>query len=268
MTGMVADAELLGRLIFATNLSIEETTEAALALGKTSAAVASGILIQSYPKAGNEELAQCILMGLAERPFHQTQTFFRDMLANPAEQATRKKDVLEALGQMDTVRDQFFVPYLESTDAEIRRGAYLGIGKLTESSLGHRLLLCLQKETDSMARADLYEALSLKDSGNPVLLSQLAVSEQEMDTRLIAAKALAKSLQGTPAGDPSTVAFEKNWIPELTRVVLGASRSQSAQAFAALLMCRESPSTREAFSKIAQESTSATIREMALKSLD
>jgi hypothetical protein len=189
------------------------------------------------------------------------------MLANPEETSARKKDALEALGQMDSVRDAFFLPYMESADAEVRRGAYLGIGKLSESTLGYRLLQSLQKETDLLARANLYEALSAKDAGNPLLLNQFASAESSPEIRLLAAKALARSIQNAPPQDPGRVLFEKTWIPELLQLVLGGGRQDRAQAFQALLIAPQSPSSKEALSRIAEESQVPAIQSHAARAL-
>jgi hypothetical protein len=48
-------------------------------------------------------------------------------VGNGTESSSRKKDVLEALGQFDSVPDAFFLSYLESPDLEVRRGAYQGV---------------------------------------------------------------------------------------------------------------------------------------------
>jgi hypothetical protein len=267
LTGSALDVQFLGQLIFNPDFAIEETTEAALALGKAPVPAASGILIQAYSKTTHEELVQCILIGLAERPFQQTQTFFQMLLANPSESSARKKDALEALGQMDAVRDPFFLQYLESADAEVRRGAYLGIGKLSESALGNRLLLCLQKETDSAARDDLYEALSLKNSGNASLLTQIASAEADPNTRLLAAKALSRNLQDTHPQDPCFLSFEKTWVPELLQVVLTGGQSERSQALMALLMFPRCESSRAALEKIVRESQVSAIRDHAARAL-
>lgn len=267
LTGSAADVQFLGQLIFQPDFAIEETTEAALALGKAPVHAASGILIQAYSKTTHEELAQCILVGLAERPFEQTQTFFQMLLANPAESSARKKDALEALGQMDAVRDSFFLQYLDSADAEVRRGAYLGIGKLAESALGNRLLLSLQRETDSAARDDLYEALSLKNSGNASLLYQIASAEADLNTRLLAAKALSRSLQGTHPQDPSFLSFEKIWVPELLQAALTGGQSERSQALLALVMCPRCGGSTAALEKIARESPVPAIRDHAARAL-
>lgn len=267
LTGSAADVQFLGQLIFQPDFAIEETTEAALALGKAPVHAASGILIQAYSKTTHEELAQCILVGLAERPFQQTQTFFQMLLANPAESSARKKDALEALGQMDAVRDSFFLQYLDSADAEVRRGAYLGIGKLAESALGNRLLLSLQRETDSAARDDLYEALSLKSSENAFLLNQIASAEADSNTRLLAAKALSRSLQGTHPQDSSFLSFEKNWVPELLQAALTGGQSERSQALLGLVMCPRCGGSTAALEKIARESPVPAIRDHAARAL-
>jgi hypothetical protein len=254
-------------MLFKPGLPIEETTEAALALGDSAAATVAGILIQAYPKAASEELAQCILLGLAKRPFSQSEPFFRQMLANPLESSYRKKEALEALGQFDSVRDQFFLPFVESPDVEVRRGAYQGLGKLREGQPGVRLMESLQKEQDEAARADLYEVLSLKEVGNPALLNELAMAEKDPAIRLMAGRAVAQSLQSLDARDPRVVAFERTWVPELTERALGGGTSLGVQAVFGLMAAQRLESARLALTRVAENAPEPKVRGVARNAL-
>jgi hypothetical protein len=151
--------------------------------------------------------------------------------------------------------------------AEVRRGAYLGISKLDESALGNRLLLCLQKEADSVARDDLYEALSLKRSGNASLLTQIASAEADPNTRLLAAKARSRSLQDTHPQDPSFSSFEKNWAPKLLQAALTGRQSGRYQDLVALLMLPRCNASQPALKKIARESQISAMRNQAARAL-
>jgi HEAT repeat protein len=142
-TGREEDAQTIGSLMGKQGLAIEESTEVALALGGSRAPNATTILMQAYSKADRNELVQCLILGLAQRPFEQTQGFFQQMLGDSVTGSDRKKEVLSALGQFDSVKEDFFAPYLQSPDPEVRSGAYLGLGVLTEGNPGPRLLLSL-----------------------------------------------------------------------------------------------------------------------------
>jgi len=91
-TGRAEDAQFLGEWMSRPALAIEESTEVALALGGSRAPNATAILMQAYPKADRDELVQCLILGLAQRPFEQTQGFFRQLLGDPAIESDRKKE--------------------------------------------------------------------------------------------------------------------------------------------------------------------------------
>ncbi len=86
---------------------------------------------------------------------------------------------------------------------------------MNKTQLGYRLLLALQREQEELARADLHEALSVKDPGNPVLLNQIACSERDPLLRTMAASAVARSLIGRNFQDTLIANFNRQWVPEL-----------------------------------------------------
>jgi HEAT repeat protein len=266
-TGHPADSALLRNILLSPSIAIEETTEAALALGGTKAVNAAGILIDAYAKNGPEELQQCILIGLAQRPFQESESFLRQMLADPLENSSRKKDTLESLGQFDSVKDTFFVPFMDSPEVDVRRGAYQGLGKLAESQMGYLLLSHLQKEKEELARADLYEALCSKDGGNRILLNQIASTETDPMIRLIAAKAVASNLQGAPESDPIRNVFGNQWVPMLTESALHGTSEEGMQAVFALMSAPSLPASRSALERIGVEAEAPKVRELAGKAL-
>jgi hypothetical protein len=266
-TGRTADAKLLGDIMINPSIAIEETTEAALALGGMKAANATGMLVSAYSKDGVEELQQCILIGLSQRPFQESESFLRQMLADPSESSSRKKEVLESLGQFDSVRDSFFVPFMESPEVDVRRGAYQGLGKLAETQLGYLLLPALQKETEDLARADIYEALCSQNSGNRLLLNQIAGAETDPMTRLIAARAVASSLRGLPEGDPAVGVFNRQWVPGLVESALKAGSAEGMQAVFALMSAQSFRGPRQALEQIGGAAEDSKVRGLAQKAL-
>lgn len=261
--GLPEDARLLGKIALQPDAQIEESTEAALALGSSKAGDASAILAQAYSANVPEELALCILAGLAQRPFNETAIFFRQMLANTGELSERKKEVLEALGQYDSVPDMFFVPYMESADSLVRRGAYQGIGKLSESQLGNRLLAALVNERDELARADLYEAMSSKTASNSALLNAIGRAENDPQIRLLAGRAVAASLEGRAESDPAVVDFSLHWIPELLNTALNGPQADGTQALQALSAAERFSGPRRAITQIATEAADPKLRQLA-----
>jgi HEAT repeat protein len=265
-TGQEEDAQTIGSLMGKQGLAIEESTEVALALGESRAPNATTILLQAYPKADRDELVQCLILGLAQRPFGQTQQFFQQILGDPATGSDRKQEVLTALGQFDSVKEDFFGPYLQSPDPEVRSGAYLGLGVLTEGNPGPRLLIALEKESDPQARLSLIEALGMKSSGDPWAMNRIAIGEKEPIPRILAVKAVAQSLQGREPTDAAVVEFGRVWAPELARLAIEGSNTEGLQAVLALSI-RKSPEVRVALRQVASQSQDTKVQAAAQKAL-
>jgi len=265
-TGREEDAQIIGSLMEKQGLAIEESTEVALALGGSRAPNATTILLQAYSKADGSELVQCLILGLAQRPFGQTQGFFQQMLGDVVVESDRKKELLSALGQFDSVKEDFFAPYLQSPNPEVRSGAYLGLGVLTEGNPGPRLLMALQSEADPQARLSLYEALGMKSSGDPWAMNRIALGEKEPIPRILAAKALARSLQGRETTDAAVVEFGRVWAPEMARLAIEGSNTEGLQAVSALRI-RKSPEAREALRQISTRSQDTKVQAAAQKAL-
>lgn len=266
-TGRAEDAQFLGQWMGRPNLAIEESTEVALALGGSRAPNSTAILLQAYPKAEREELAQCLILGLAQRPIGQTQAFFGQLLADPGTDTDRKKDALQALGQFDTVREDFFIPYLQSADPEVRSGAYSGLGSLAEGNPGPRLLVSLQTEHDPQARLTLLESLGAQPSGDPWAMNRIALAETEPLTRIVAAKAVARSLQGRGPTDAAVQEFGRVWAPELAKLATEGSNTEGLQAVSALAIRRKSPEAQAALQRIAEQAQDTKVKAAAQKAL-
>jgi HEAT repeat protein len=265
-TGREEDAVTVGTLMGKQGLAIEESTEAALALGSSSAANATSILLQAYSKADLAELVQCLIFGIAQRPFAQTQGFFQQMLGDPATESDRKREALSALGQFDSVKEEFFSPYLQSRDPEVRSGAYLGLGLLTGGNPGPRLLKALQKESDPQARLSLYEALGNKSCGDPWSINRIALGEKEPIFRILAAKAIAQSLQGREPSDAAVVEFGRVWAPEMAGLAIEGSNTEGLQAVS-VLRIRNSPEVGVALQRIASQSQDTKVQAAAQRAL-
>ena len=266
-TGRAEDAQFLGEWMGRPNLAIEESTEAALALGGSRAPNATAILLQAYPRAEQPELVQCLILGLAERPIAQTQGFFRQMLGDPATESDRKKEALQALGQFDSVREDFFLPYLQNPDPEVRSGAYLGLGVLTEGNPGPRLLQSLRAEKDPQARLAVLESLGMQPSGDPWAMNQIALAETEPLTRIVAAKAVARSLDGRGPADAAALEFGRVWAPELARLAIEGSNTEGLQAVSALAIRRQSPEAQAALQRIAEQAEDTKVKAAAERAL-
>ena len=267
-TGSTEDAKFLGQWMEISGLPIEESTEIALALGGSLASNATGILLEAYPKAETDELGECILLALAQRPFTQTYTFFFQLLADEKANPKRRKEALQALAQFDTVSEEFFDPYLRSADPEVRSGAYLALGALSAWNTGIRLLGALQFETDVGARVSLWEALGMQPIGNSAEVSRLALAENEPATKILAGKVVARSLQGRASDDSAVVEFGRVWAPELTRLAIEENADMGLQAVSALAIQGKIPEVRLALAQIVRQAAEPRVREKAQKLLE
>jgi len=266
-TGRAEDAQFLGEWMSRPALAIEESTEVALALGGSRAPNATSILMQAYRKSDRDELVQCLILGLAQRPFEQTQNFFRQLLGDPSTESDRKKEALGALGQFDSVREDFFLPYLQSSDPEVRSGAYLGMGVLSEGNPGPRLLVSLRTESDPQARLSLLESLGMQSSGDPWAMSRIAQAETEPINRIMAAKAVARSLQGRGSTDAAVQEFGRIWAPELAQLAIEGSNTEGMQAVSALAIQRKFPEARDALARIASTAQDTKVKAAAQRVL-
>ncbi|NBV97424.1 MAG: hypothetical protein EBT30_07780, partial [Verrucomicrobia bacterium] len=167
----------------------------------------------------------------------------------------------------DSVKEDFFSPYLRSADPEIRSGAYLGLMVLSEGNPGPKLLVALQGETDPQARLSALEALGMQPSGDPWAMNRIALSEKEPMTRILAAKAVARSLQGREVTDAAVVEFGRVWTPELSRLAIEGSNQEGLQAVSALAIRRKSPEAREALAKIAAQCQDTKVQAAAQRAL-
>jgi hypothetical protein len=267
MTNRDIDILFLESLIADSQLAVEETTEAALALGASKSLLATQSLTRAYNKATSEEVIECVLIGLAQRPFTQTERFFRELLSRSEVPAIQKQDAIQSLGQFDSVTDAFFEPLLANPDPGVRQGAYQGIASLSQSNLGPRLLSALKTENEPALRVHIYEALSSKTAGDFYSLSQIAKRETEPSLVACAGRAVARCLLENSASASAVATFEADWVPGLAKIAMDGSREDACQALVALSFFSGTERVSGHLSKIAESADDDSARALADKIL-
>ena len=267
MTNRDIDILFLESLIGDSQLAVEETTEAALALGASKSLLATQSLMRAYDNATSEEVIECVLIGLAQRPFAQTERFFNELLSRSEVPAIQKQDAIQSLGQFDSVNDAFFEPLLANSDPAVRQGAYQGIAALSQSNLGPRLLSALKIENEPAIRIHIYEALASKAAGDFHSLSQIAKRETEPSLVACAGRAVARCLIGNSASASTVSAFEADWVPELAKIAMDGSREDACQALVALSFFSDNERVGGHLSKIAELADDDAARALANKIL-
>ncbi|NDA10953.1 MAG: hypothetical protein EBZ07_08975 [Verrucomicrobia bacterium] len=86
-------------------------------------------------------------------------------------------------------------------------------------------------------------------------------------TRILAAKAVARSLQGREATDAAVVEFGRVWAPELSRLAIEGSNQEGLQAVSALAIRKKSPEVRNALARIAAQCQDTKVQAAAQKAL-
>jgi hypothetical protein len=98
-------------------------------------------------------------------------------------------------------------------------------------------------------------------------MSRIAQAETEPINRIMAAKAVARSLDGRPSGDAAVQEFGRLWAPELARLAIEGSNTEGMQAVSALAIWKKSPEARNALARIAATAEDTKVKAAAQKTL-
>ena len=84
----------------------------------------------------------------------------------------------------------------------------------------------------------------------------------------MAAKAVARSLQGRGPTDSAVIEFGRVWAPELAKLAIEGSHSEGLQAVSALNLRKRTPEAREALGRIASQAVDTKVQEAARQALE
>jgi len=242
---------------------IEESTEAALALATIEDPTVSPILKAALDRNRDLTLREHLVDALVSRPQAEASSFIDEFMQRSDVEIAEKQNLLRMAGLNNAKRAEFLARYINSTEEEIRYGAYQGLALVSDSRVTQILLPKVKTESDPENRALVYEALGNQHDVNPRDLGLLADSEQSQHARLRALKAWteAASRQNTLLSfDPASASR----ISELKEAALNHDNfAERRVALFSLAYVRNDPSARSAIDVISKESNSSKIRGLA-----
>ncbi|HEX4264975.1 MAG TPA: HEAT repeat domain-containing protein [Verrucomicrobiae bacterium] len=116
-----ADAvDTLGNALFNDQTLFNVRTEAARALGDVALPSALDLLTRAISQIQDEDIQESVLDGLGERPFSETEPFFRNYLDSPNVSADSKVLAIEAITGADDDVGPFLLNYQNDPNPDVR----------------------------------------------------------------------------------------------------------------------------------------------------
>ena len=171
------------------DLAIEESTEAALALGHMKSPVVTTLLETALGQIKESVLREHLLDSLAARPWLESGPFIEWFIAQDHVPSSEKQNILRMIGLEDSVNADYLGHYLTQSDEALRLGSYQGLALASDSKLSGPLVAQLPGEQDASTRLLIYEALGNQLNADPATLLALASSENDASAKLRALKA-------------------------------------------------------------------------------
>jgi HEAT repeat protein len=245
------------------DLAIEESTEAALALATIDDPSVTPLLQGALERSIDFVLREHLVDSLVSRPPAEVSAFVDSFLARPDIVPLEKQNLLRMSGLNNTKPPEFLAAQVHHPEEPLRLGAYQGLALVSESRQSPILLQILASEKDPFHRSLVYEALGNQLDANIPQLGNLADSETDGHAKLRALKAWTESAgrENLPlAGDIGSISR----VEELQSIALDhPDFSERREALFALGLVRRDPVARPAIMRIARESTSGKIRNLA-----
>lgn len=241
-----SDIKLFSTLLFSEKTSSSIRAEAAVALGALSSPKAGEILMSAYRAASPEDeaLLEALINGLGQRDIAQTETFFKEVLAEETDPSLRL-NIVESISNAKGDTSQFLIDCLSDADSDIRAEALWNMSML-EGDYGKILSELLCTESNPEVRQRLYEALDGQENVDVPLVLERSLQEEDVESQLAAYTLIATHLDEIDDPQEREDAefvlineFEKMAINSATlnqrlRAVVGLQRIQTAKADAAI----------------------------------
>jgi hypothetical protein len=245
------------------NISIEESTEAALAQATMDNPSFTPLLQGALEQSRDTVLREHIVDALVSRPPSEVDLFVDSFLARADVAPEEKQNLLRMSGLNNTKPAEFLTAQIQNPNESLRMGAYQGLALVSESRQTPALTPRVAAEKDPFDRALVYEALGNQTDANTRALGSLADAETDSYARLRALKAWTESAgrENFPlAGDSAS----PTRVAELQAAALShPDFAERRVALFALGFARRDSVVRPAIERIAQESTSEKIRDLA-----
>ena len=258
------EAILLLQSYLSDNVTIEESTEAALALASMDNPSVTPILQTALEKTRGATLREHLVDALVSRRPSEVATFIDAFLQRSDVEPEEKQNLLRMTGLNSTKSADFLAGFVASNEEHLRHGAYQGLALISESRLTQRLIPKIQTEKDPADRALIYEALGNQLDADPVSLGALADVENDDHARLRALKAWTASagrhgvlISSDPAALPR--------VGELKNAAINhPDVAERRVALFALGFVKNDALARTAIQQVAQDTKSEKIRALAL----
>ncbi len=248
----------------ADSVSIEESTEAALALATMNLPQVTPVLISALEASREPVLREHLVDALVSRPPAESHPFIDYFMGRADIPAEEKQNLLRMSGLNNTIASEELSKWLDSQVEPLRLGAYQGLALVSESRKAKELTAKLPLETDSGIRSLVYEAWGNQMDANPSEIVRMADSETEEAVRLSALKAWTES-SARQNLSLSSHAGNLARLEELQNIALEhPDLSLRRVALFALGHVRYDPAAQDALAVIVQKSGSEKIRSLAV----
>ena len=260
-TGSPEAAQILASFIN-NQASVEESAQAAMALGSMDTPGATQTLLQKYTENPAETLRSCLLDTLASRPYSETASFFQNYLNSGNNALEEKADVITALGFHKQAPLELITPYLHSTDEDLRSGAYQALAFRGNSSQGQLLLTKVDSEATPATRGYLYEAIGAQKDVPAYQIAQTARQETDPNAQLRAFKAWGAAVgRSQDAGDRRE--FANSAVPSLVENALSNPDPGERRAALQALASSRTSEAQKALDTISKKTSSQSLSKLA-----
>jgi HEAT repeat protein len=220
LRGDAEAADILGNLLFNAQAPASFRTQAALALAEVGQPAALSALTRAATEIGDPEIAGSALEALGQRPFAETEAFFREYLASPQLSTEMKVAALEALGNSTGDAAALLLKFAADPNPEVRAAAAWSISVTeTQTEIGQQLAGLLKQEPNSEVRARLYEALAGQDHYDRSAMLPLIQQESDPVARLAGLALAADWCRAAPTAELLGF-FNQTAVPELKNTAL------------------------------------------------
>jgi len=230
-------------------------TTAALALAGVNSPEASTRLIEALKDIDNFGIRKSVVEALGQKPFSETEQFFRSYLSTTGISAELRIAALEAVADADGEVSSLLLDHIRDSAPQVRASAAWGL-TMTEphAGAGEILLGLLTNERNSEVRTRLYQALLTQEDFDFTKLMPTLENETSVGARLAAYNLWAGQCE---TGGQTDIAarFDQIAVPELRRISLQESDLNSGLTAVIALRRAGSPSAKVALQATVRESS-------------
>ena len=245
-------ADVLANLLLNPQKSSELRTEAASALAEVNQPGAVAALTRAAREAGDPEVVGAALEALGQRPFAETEPFFREYLANPNLSTEAKVAALEALGNSTGDVAALLMPFASDPSQEVRAAAAWGISATeSKADLGQQITGLLKQESDAEVRMRLFEALAGQQQYDRAAVLPLVAHEADPAARLAGLSLVGDWVHTAPTPDLLGF-FNETAVPELKNTALTDTSPASRLASVITLRRGGTPEAGRALEEISR----------------